>query len=38
MKRFRFIVEAHNLDFVKNIEDYEQLKQLLYRHLRKFQE
>jgi len=25
------IVEAHNLDFVKNIEDYEQLKQLLYQ-------
>ncbi len=25
------IVEAHNLDFVKNIEDYEKLKQLLYK-------
>ncbi len=25
------IVEAHNLDFVKNIEDYEQLKKLLYQ-------
>lgn len=25
------IVEAHNLDFVKNIEDYEQLKQLLHQ-------